>query len=578
MHKIVLIEDEPQVRENIQEILELNNFEVKTACNGKAGLALVDQESPALIICDLMMPELDGYGVLQALRQDPATAFIPFIFLTACSDRKDMRLGMNLGADDYLTKPCEPKELLQAIKARLRKQDALIQHYVSKIQDVESQLNHTPHHDLATDLPNLMTLREELENLKQLNTADSSALIFVWIENFRDVRSSLGHSFSNLLLKTISNRLSQCCAESNIKPTLIAHIETDLFVVLVKIQRSETVVLAQNIVENLRQSYHISNHVINLQASVKSTFWPEDGLTLESLLDSANVSVDADRKTQKSLLTSKYPYHSSNLNFSCLSLESDLRKAIAQDELSIYYQPQLDLRTGKICGAEALLRWRHPERGFVSPAEFIPLAEESNLILLIGDWVLHHVAGQLKQWQMANLYPGRVAINLSAQQFRYANLSSQILNVCQSNHLDPSMIDIELTESILVTDVDLTTQTLRQLKDLGVGISIDDFGTGYSSLSYLQRFPFDILKIDQSFVKSVNQNSGNKAIVDAIIQMSHGLNLLTIAEGVESADELEFLRSRQCDSIQGYLFSPPIPADQFYTFIVSQIEQLQPQF
>jgi EAL domain-containing protein (putative c-di-GMP-specific phosphodiesterase class I) len=246
-----------------------------------------------------------------------------------------------------------------------------------------------------------------------------------------------------------------------------------------------------------------------------------------------------------------------------LTLEAELRYAIDRQELEVHYQPKVSLETGKIIGAEALLRWYHPERGAISPAQFIPVAEESGLVQVLGEWVLETACRQTRAWQQAGLGQLRVAVNLSARQFEQPDLPERLLRVLHETGLEPQWLELELTESMLVRDVEAAIRRLRTLKALGVSVAIDDFGTGYSSLSYLQQFPFDILKIDRAFVRNLSVDAKNQAIATAILQMARQLELTTVAEGVEEAIELEFLRQRRCDEMQGYFFSRPLPSSEF---------------
>jgi EAL domain-containing protein (putative c-di-GMP-specific phosphodiesterase class I) len=252
-------------------------------------------------------------------------------------------------------------------------------------------------------------------------------------------------------------------------------------------------------------------------------------------------------------------------------LEHNLRQAIAREEFFLAFQPQVDQKTGRVVGAEALLRWHHKDKGLIPPGQFIPLAEESGLILPIGYWVLHHACAQNKAWQLAGYPPLRVAVNLSARQFQQPDFYDQVGRILKETELEPRYLELELTESLLMADAKAAAQTLSALRDLGVGIAIDDFGTGYSSLSYLKAFPIDRIKIAQEFVLDIVRDPGDAAIVETIIAMAHGLGLDIVAEGVETADQLEFLRTRQCQVMQGYYFSRPVPAEIFIEFLAENV-------
>lgn len=399
MKKILVIEDEQIIRENILKLLKAEGFDVTGAENGAQGLNAAVSNLPDVIICDVIMPELDGYGVLMALRSNPVTATLPFVFLTGKAERSEIRQGMELGADDYLTKPFTKAELVGAISSRLKKQEAVAEQY--------------------------NTLR------------------------------------------------AQSCA----------------------------------------------------------------------LIQDANDKLE--------------------------QIKTSLCDALEREEFQLYYQPQVNVQTGKIMSAEALIRWLHPEKGLISPAQFIPSAEATGFIVQLGEWVLQTACRQMQVWQNAGFSGLRVAVNLSARQFHQPDLNSRVAQILAEIGLEPSSLELELTESLMVEDAKSAIATLQQLKSLGVSISIDDFGTGYSSLSYLAQYPFDTLKIDRCFISNITHGCTNAAIVKAIIEMAHSLCLEVIAEGVETEAEKDFLGRYKCDTMQGYLFSPPLPAADFEQLLVA---------
>jgi EAL domain-containing protein (putative c-di-GMP-specific phosphodiesterase class I)/CheY-like chemotaxis protein len=390
MTKILVIEDEESVRENILDLLEAEDFDTIAAANGRLGLQLALSELPDLILCDLMLPELDGYGILTALREQPVTATIPFIFLTARSARADFRLGMNLGADDYLTKPFTRTELLSAIASRLAKQ-------------------------LAFSKP----------------------------------------------------------ARKN----------------------------------------------------------PEKILSPEQQI-----------------------------------LEMCLHRTVERrdfQQFQVYYQPIVDLHSGKIIAAESLLRWQHPELGMIAPSDFIPLAESTGLIIPIGEWMLRSVCKQGQIWQNAGLSSLHLAVNISVQQLIQPGFSQKIIKLSKDYNFVPNCLGLELTESMIMQDVNSAIHAMREIQSFGIKIAIDDFGTGYTSLVFLKKLPIDTLKIDRYFIQNVSHDCQKAAITSALIQMAHNLNLQVIAEGVETKEELNFLRQHKCDAMQGFLFSRPITIAEF---------------
>lgn len=400
MKKILVIDDDPVIRHHILKILKAERFEVVGAENGMQGLSLAMLHLPDVILCDVLMPELNGYGVLMALRANPATATVPFVFLTGKADRAEIRQGMELGADDYLTKPFTKAELVGAVAIRLKKQEAFA----------------------------------ELYNTLQI--------------------------------------------------------------------QSNEFIIQQDANEKLAQ------------------------------------------------------------------LKTSLYNALKREEFLVYYQPQISMNTGKIVGAEALVRWQHHEKGLISPTEFIPVAEKTGFIIPLGEWILETACQQVQAWKNDGFSELRVAVNLSPRQFHQPDLSSRVAQILEKVGLAPSSLELELTESLMVEDVKSAIATLTQLKNLGISISIDDFGTGYSSLSYLTQYPFDALKIDRSFVRNITDGCRNAAIVKAIIEMAHSLRLEVIAEGVETEAEKDFLWRSECDVMQGYLFSPPLSAANFEKLLI----------
>ncbi len=386
MARILVIEDESSIRDMLVDLLTLMNFQVIDAADGRSGIQLAREFQPDLILCDIAMPDLDGFDVLHRLHQEIDTAAIPFIFLTARVEKSDIRQARLLGADDYLTKPFSPDELLEAITTRLERYSTITQASMNR---------------------------------------------------------PLGKS-----------------------PTQIAQ-------------------------------------------------------------------------------------------------EAELQRAIAQSELVLYYQPQFSLQTEQIVGAEALVRWQHPQRGIIGPAEFIGLAEQSGLIEPLGEWVLRTACQQLSLWHQMGFNRMKVAVNVSSLQLNRTNFCQEIADILAPIKLGHHFVELELTETAILKNVNASAEKLQTLKDLGIQIAVDDFGTGYASLEYLQHLPFDTLKIDRCFVQFLDQNKKNGAIVSALVQMAHNLNLDVISEGVETEGERNFLKHQGCDIAQGYFYSAPLPSFEF---------------
>lgn len=564
MKTILVIEDDDQVRENIEEILELEEFEAIAADNGLTGLQLAIEKLPDLIICDVMMPHLDGYGVLEALQQTPATAAIPFVFLTAKAERHDLRQGMNLGADDYLTKPFTPDELRQVIAIRLAKQAAIAQDYQQQLQQLTAGLDHVTRYDRVTGLPNQLYLHERFYQSGSFQ--QPSSLLVLSLDQFHWLRSTLGHGFSEMLLKAVVKRLNHFCRGGDRPIDTLTYVNTDQFILLLQTDEPETGQVAQLLKKLFVEPFVLDGREVFITVSIGMANAQGTKRDLDLLIANAEIAMYHIRRQGGN----GYQLYTDQMKINAaqrLMLEAGLHHAIENQQLQLYYQPQVDISSGKIIGAEALLRWQHPEWGFVSPGTFIPIAEETGLIIPLGEWVLQTACTQATTWLERGLR--KVSVNLSARQFNQSDLPQKLGQILTETGLEPGCLELEITETILMQDKSALLM-LNHLRQIGVQISIDDFGTGYSSLSYLQHFPFDRLKIDQSFVRNIVSNKNNMAIITAVISMAHDLKLQVTGEGVETKEELAFLQQQNCDEIQGYLFSKPIPPVEFDVLLSSR--------
>lgn len=562
MAKILVIEDEPAIRVNLLKLLSAEGFAAIGAENGIKGVELARKDQPDLIICDIMMPELDGYGVLETLQQDQVTATIPFIFLTAKVGRDDLRQGMKLGADDYLTKPFTRAEVLEAIATRLQKQVLLKQHYSLELKRTEALMDYLLRYDRLTNLPNRFLLQERFNQLVDQTPTNSQqiAILSLDLEQIDQLNHTLGPASADLLIQAVAERLLSRIG----KHDTVAQVGADQFVILLAEtkQQREVSMMAQTLLNSFSSPFHLGTHEFLLTATIGIALFGRDGRDLNTLIKHASAA----REDAKQPGKQPYQFYISAIGAKseeALLLEQQLRQGIERQEFQLYYQPKVNLLTGEIEGAEALVRWLHPERGLVSPAEFIPLAEKTGLIVPLGEWVLKTACRQARVWQEDGFAPLRVAVNLSGHQFNQPNLDCLIVEILQETGLEASCLELELTESTLMQNPEVAIAILHKFKALGIRISIDDFGTGYSSLSYLTQFPFDVLKIDRSFVCQLLDDAKNTAITTAILQMARSLNLKVVAEGVETPRQLAFLQGHQCDEIQGYWFSPPLSAETF---------------
>ncbi|WP_018411374.1 EAL domain-containing protein [Methyloversatilis thermotolerans] len=441
-------------------------------------------------------------------------------------------------------------------------------HYVAVMTDIsqlkrsEAQLDYLAHHDPLTDLPNRLLLQSRVQHAIECAEREPSrfALLFIDLDRFKNINDSLGHPVGDELLKSIARRLRARLREAD----TLARLGGDEFVLLLENIAAPEYAghVAQMLLDLMQAPFELELvREIYIGASIGIAVYPEDGSTVTELVQHSDVAMYQAKESGRGAFR-YYTEAMSRMAQDKLHLDTRLRGALERSEFTLYYQPQIDMASGRVIGAEALIRWMDPEEGLISPARFIPVAEESGLIVPIGEWVLNTACAQARIWQDAG-YALCIAVNLSARQLQNHDVAEQLAGVLQRHGLRPGALELELTESMLAQDHVQTEARLQALKALGVELSIDDFGTGYSSLAYLKRFPIDVLKIDQGFVRDIPQDRNDMEIAATIIAMAHTLKLRVVAEGVETAEQLAFLKERQCDAWQGYLCSKPVPADEF---------------
>ena len=426
----------------------------------------------------------------------------------------------------------------------------------------EQRIHHIAHHDVLTGLPNRILMQDRLAQATAYANRSGCQLwvLLIDLDRFKFVNDSLGHKAGDLLLQTVAARLQASVRDSD----TVARLSGDEFVAILSEypEHRLSTDIVQRVMRAVAQPVQLGGREFLVTCSIGVAVYDSAGTPVQELIEHADIAMYSAKKLGRN----GFQFYQPSMNEATqerLNIEGALRHALERDEFVLHYQPQVDLRSGRIVGMEALLRWRHPELGMVAPARFIALAEETGLIVPIGAWVLRTACAQNRAWQDAGLAPLRVAVNLSARQFSEPGLVGAIAAVLADTALAPGNLELELTESLFMHDVDQAVVLLHELKALGVALSIDDFGTGYSSLSYLRRFPIDVLKIDRSFVNDIVSDADDAAIVASIIALAHNLKLRVIAEGVESRDQLDYLRSSGCDEMQGYYFSRPLPAQQF---------------
>jgi diguanylate cyclase len=567
MAHILIIEDEAWIRENLQEILELEGFKTIGAPDGSSGIELARQHMPDLIICDVMMPCQDGYQVLKTLQSSTQTSSIPFIFLTAKIDWDSMRHGMNLGADDYLTKPFTPQEVIEAIKTRLKKRSAQTNQCIDNISHPSDRTDGQRCNTPTTTLPNRDALEIAFSHLITTITPDQPllALLHLTFNQLATIKATLGPNLGQSLMPLAGQRINTLPALAG----LASLNDHQLGVVIGPVASLEEVEAKVQAVLSLFDSpFLLPPHQVFAIPHIGIALYPQDGEMVDMLMLKAEMA-EINLQNQSSKLINFYSPALHKQARQRFELEADLHHALDRQEFQVYYQPQFDLQTERLMGAEALVRWFHPQRGCISPTEFISIAESTGLIIPIGEWILQTACTQVKNWQRD--HPDfRLSVNLSAQQFCKNRLLPSIRQILSELSFPPHQLELEITESILMQDTALAQQLINALKQDGLRIAIDDFGVGYSSFSYLQQFSLDTLKIDRCFMQHLAVNTKKQKIVSAIIQMAHELGLEVVAEGIDQEADLRCLRRLNCDTAQGYWFSQPVSSHEFsHRFIAS---------
>jgi len=551
-HSVLLIEDNPGDARLIEVMLAEDPetpFRLNCVDRLARGLEFLASEKPGLVLLDLSLP--DSHGLDTFARVYAHSPTVPIIVLTGNDDQTVALTAVKTGAQDYLVKGKLDRELL--VRAM---------HYSIERKRYQEQLEHQANYDALTGLPNRNLL---LDRLKQAVFAQrhvrSIALVFIDLDHFKFINDSLGHNAGDKLLQHMAERLRSVVRDGD----TVSRLGGDEFILILNDQHNEEIIFRamQRIITKLSEPVSIDGHELYVTCSAGISLHPQDGPDIETLLKNA----DAAMYRAKERGRNNFQFYTSEMNQLVnerLALESSLRRALERREFLLHYQPKVDLRTGAIVGAEALVRWQHPEWGLMYPDRFISLAEETGLIVPIGEWVLRTACEQNRAWQDAGLRPVTVSVNLSARQFRQKALFKTVAQILSETGLRPQHLEMELTESMVMHNAEAAITILKKLKEIGVQLSVDDFGTGYSSLSYLKSLPIGILKIDRSFVRDIIARGGRDGgiLAQAIISLGHSLKLKVVAEGVESEAQLKFLKAHRCDETQGYYFSKPVPPEE----------------
>ena len=473
----------------------------------------------------------------------------------------------HLGADGKLSH-------VELIATPLREEDGTIRSVIETARDISGHLSarqkleeqkvsleRLAHHDALTGLPNRLLFLDRLRQaIKKAHREDNQlAVLFVDLDRFKQINDSLGHTMGDAVLKAVARRLQGCLREEDV----VARLGGDEFTIIMGSLRKpqHAVAMAQKLIRSVRRPVRHEEHELYVSASVGISLYPQDGQYADLLLQNADAAMYKAKHEGRSNFQF-YTADMTELAFERVLMETQLHRALEREQFVVYYQSQFDLLTGKLIGLEALVRWQHPELGLLLPTKFIPLAEDTGLILPLGRWVLQTACRQIAEWHKADLYPGRIAVNLTGNQLKNDKVIATIEQILEENSCQPDWLELEITESVIMEQHGCSFDILQQLKDHGIELAIDDFGTGYSSLAHLKRLPVSRLKIDRSFIRDIPQDASNKAIARAVIAMGKSMGLRVIAEGVETMEQKAFLTLERCDEIQGYIDGPPLPAEQ----------------
>ena len=549
----LLIEDNPGDARLLKELLAEEPaapFRIICVDRLQRGLELLSTEKIDVLLLDLSLP--DSHGLETFAKAYAHAPKVPIIVLTGNDDHALALLAVKAGAQDFLFKGKLDRELL------IRSMQ-----YSIERKRYQEQLEHQANYDVLTGLPNRNLLHDRLKRaVFAQRDARPIAVVFIDLDHFKFINDSLGHTQGDKLLAIIAERLASIVREGD----TVARLGGDEFVLVLNDQNKEDVIFRamQRVLNKVSEPMTIDGQELYITCSAGVSLYPADAPDVETLLKNADVAMYRAKEHGRD----NFQFYTPEMNDLAnerLALEHSLRRALERNELLLHYQPKVNLETGRIVGAEALLRWQHPEWGLIAPERFIPIAEETGLIVQIGAWVIRTACNQARQWQDAGLPPVIMSVNLSARQFRQESFVKVVTQILHETGLKPEQLEMELTESMLMHNANAAISILAGLKSIGVRLSLDDFGTGYSSLSYLSRLPIDTLKIDRSFVQHIGDQDecDNGILAQAIISLGHSLNLTVIAEGVETGEQLQFLKAHQCDEVQGFYFCKPTVAGEF---------------
>jgi predicted signal transduction protein with EAL and GGDEF domain len=568
---VLIVDDDPGARLLLGTALEMSGFHVSSAAGGAAAIASFRSQPVDCIILDVVMPGMNGFDTCTALRALPHCHHVPILMQTSLEDMDSVNRAYTAGATDFSSKGINPMLLAQRVKFLVRTKRTQDQLVAS-----EARVRYLAYYDPLTALPNRQRLKQLLADQVEWAMLRQSgvATLMLDIDNFSRINDTQGPAAGDAVLKEVANRLQHCLrdcdrsqfdavaatAAAGVIKDCVARTGGDEFgLVLPGVSTADAAdSVARRVQVALARPLIIGDQEYPLSAAIGISIFPLDAADAENLINNADAAMHHAKKAHVGGMEF-FKKSISTRAAKRMSLESDLRKAVERQEFVLHYQPRLSLETMQVEAVEALLRWPHPQRGLVPPDEFIPIAEQSGLIVEIGDWVLREACSQAKRWHDLDSSSWQVAVNVSGVQFRDGSLVRRVEDAVASAGIDPRLIELEFTEGALIEYSSAVSKAVTSLKELGVATALDDFGTGYSSMSYLRHFPVDTLKIDRVFVRDIaSKNAGNAPLVDAIIAMAKSMGLATVAEGVETDAQWQYLRDRDADQVQGYLFCKPL--------------------
>ncbi len=560
--KVLVVEDDPNIQAQLAFHLRSQGYLVDTAEDGDIALEKIEESAAYdLIVLDIMMPRVSGLDVCRTVRQNHNLFELPILITSALSESQDVVTGLNTGANDYITKPFQRVELLARVKNLLS-----LKQMTDLARANERLATNRALFDELTGLPNRYSLDNRLQEIigKARKEGTALATIFINLDRFKSINNSMGHGVGDIYLRELAQRLREISDNDDI----VTRLYTDTFAIIksdiVRNGNEQALVgaFAQKILNTVNDPIVINHYELKRTASVGIAMYPEAAATASDLLRFA----DSAMYYAKSKGGNVFIFHSLDIHISekeKFALERRLKSALKNGEFVLAYQPQVSLSDESIVGVEALIRWNDPKKGLISPTKFIPVAEETGMIIPLSEWVLETALVQSKKWQEQGFGPVRVGVNLSPRHFHQPGLLKHVEKVLDSTAISPEHLELEITEGTIMSNVEQAISTLNAIRGLGVGLSVDDFGTGYSSLNYLKRFPIQTLKIDRSFISlDFFANQQEAAIVNSIIKLGHSLNLNVIAEGVETAVQRDYLKNNYCNEIQGFYFSKPVTGEE----------------